>query len=416
MDRQISPKEKKKKQTKSLVKVGIVAAAAVVVVAALGRMLGDSIRLDDVKTGTADMGAIETTISTLGRLMPLSEENVVAPISSRILEVYKNPGDSVVEGEPLLKLDLSSVDSEYQQRLNEKEIRENQLLQLQIRLENAISSMLLKRQIDEMRLQQSQAELEREKFLDSIGASTGTNVRKVEVEYKQAVLEHELLLQDIANEQKRAAAELRVQELEFANFESNLATTERLLMDARIFSPRTATLTYINNQIGSQVSTGSNIATVSDLSRFKIDAEVSDLQAEKLRMGASALIRSGSEEYTGTVTNITPSATGGVVKFTITLDDTVGQRLRSGSNAEVFVRHGILDNVVRLPNSLIFGSGRGSYDVWVVEGNKAVKRSVTIGESSYEYVEVTAGLQPGETVILSDMTRYIKKETIRIKK
>ena len=49
-------------------------------------------------------------------------------------------------------------------------------------------------------------------------------------------------------------------------------------------------------------------------------------------------------------------------------------------------------------------------------GRTRRKREVSLGESSYEYVEIADGLNEGDRVILSDMERYKDKQTLKIRK
>lgn len=44
-----------------------------------------------------------------------------------------------------------------------------------------------------------------------------------------------------------------------------------------------------------------------------------------------------------------------------------------------------------------------------------MKRKVNLGESGFENVEVIAGLEEGEEVVISDMGRYREKEVLTIK-
>ena len=59
--------------------------------------------------------------------------------------------------------------------------------------------------------------------------------------------------------------------------------------------------------------------------------------------------------------------------------------------------------------------GPGTYEIWVVDGSRAVKRKVKLGESGFDYIEVADGLSPGEKIIMSDMERYTNKTELRTK-
>jgi HlyD family secretion protein len=50
-----------------------------------------------------------------------------------------------------------------------------------------------------------------------------------------------------------------------------------------------------------------------------------------------------------------------------------------------------------------------------VSGGEALKRKVWLGESSYSHVEVKDGLSEGETVITSDMNRYLDDNKLKFK-
>ena len=60
--------------------------------------------------------------------------------------------------------------------------------------------------------------------------------------------------------------------------------------------------------------------------------------------------------------------------------------------------------------------GRGEYELLVCTSeNEMVKRKVQLGDSNFEYVEVMSGLQPGDKVVVNDMSAYKNKNKLKIK-
>lgn len=414
MDRALSPAVKRKKMRKRLLRLAVAGIAVAAAVLILNAVLENSLDAEQLTIAAADRGAIEISIGASGKLTPLTEEIIVSPISSRILETYRNPGDSVEAGEPLLRLELASVETEYKQKLDEYEMMKSKLVQTEVRLENTISELEMQQQVKQMQLRQLETDLRSEKYLDSIGAGTPDKMRRAGLNYEEAKLQLAQLGQKIDNERKNAAAEQRVQQLELSIFEKTLAEKARLLNDARILSPRKATLTYINNQIGAQVTQGAQVAIVADLTRFKAEAEIADGHREKLSVGSKTVIRTGGVELAGTVVNIKPSVANGVVQFTVVPEQSDHPGLRSGLSVDIHVLCGLRQNVLRLPYGDYYKYGPGTYSLWVVHDGQARKREVSLGRSGYDFVEVLDGLKEGERVILSDMDRYAKLETIRI--
>lgn len=413
MDREIPLSEQRKERRKQIIRYGAIIVGLAIVVIIVVNFLQGSISSKNVIIGTVDRGMIEVTVNASGKVIPLTEEIIVSPINSRILEVYKEAGDSVNKNEPILKLELASIETDYKQKLDEKEMKKSKLIQSQVSLDNTISDLQMQLQVKDMKLKQLQTELKNERYLDSIGASTSDKVRQAALNYEVAKLELQQLKEQIVNEKKNASAEVKVQQLDLSIFEKSLAESARLLKDARILSPHRATLTYVNNQIGSQVSAGTQIAIVSDLSHFKVLAEIADSYAEKLSSGAKAIIKIGQLQLEGTVVNITPSVKNGVINFTVMLKDSGNSRLRSGLKTDVYVTHGIQDDVLRIPNSTYY-IGAGEYELWVVKNGEAEKKKIKLGESSFEYVEVISGLEKGEQVIISDMNQYKNKQKLKI--
>ena len=61
-------------------------------------------------------------------------------------------------------------------------------------------------------------------------------------------------------------------------------------------APRSATLTWINDQVGASVSQGSNLAILSDLSSFKVEGEIVDSYADKITAGNRVNVVIGGRE------------------------------------------------------------------------------------------------------------------------
>ncbi len=54
-------------------------------------------------------------------------------------------------------------------------------------------------------------------------------------------------------------------------------------------------------------------------------------------------------------------------------------------------------------------------DLFVIRTNKAVRETVTTGLIGTEYVEIVAGLSPGDSIIISDISRSKRKREIEFK-
>ena len=413
MDREISKEVQRKEQRKQFIRIGTAVGGFIVLIVVVISMLQTSLKRKDLNISTVDKGVIEVSVSASGKVIPAFEEIINSPINSRIVEVYKRGGDSVDVGTPILKLDLQSAETEYNKQLDEEQMKSLQLEQQRVTNHNKLSEMEMNLKVSRMELDRKAVELRNERYLDSLGAGTTDKVRQVELDYNVSILKLKEDEQKYKNEQALAEADLKVKELELNIFRKSLAETRRTLEDAQIRSPRKAILTYVNNEIGSQICQGAKVAIVSDLSHFKIEGEIADTYGDRIAAGSKAVIKIGSEKLDGTVSDVTPLSKNGVISFTVQLEEDNHKRLRSGLKTDVYVMNAVKDDVLRIANSSYY-VGKGEYELFVVNGNQLLKRKVQLGDSNFEYVEVVSGLQEGDQVIVSDMNAYKDKNKLKI--
>ena len=409
MDREISKEVRRKEQRKQIIKIGAGVGSIVLLVAVVISFLQTSLNRKDITISKVDKGVIEVSVSASGKVIPAFEEIINSPINSRIVEIYKKGGDSVDVGTPILKLDLQSAETEYNKLLDEEQMKSLQLEQQRVTNHNKLSEMEMNLKVSRMELDRKAVELRNERYLDSLGAGTTDKVRQVELDFNVSQLKLKEDEQKYINEQALSEADLKVKELDLNIFRKGLSETKRTLDDAQIRSPRKAILTYVNNEIGSQIGQGAKVAIVSDLSHFKIEGEIADTYGDRIAAGSKAVIKIGSEKLDGTVSDVTPLSKNGVISFTVQLEEDNHKRLRSGLKTDVYVMNAVKDDVLRIANSSYY-VGKGEYELFVVNGNQLLKRKVQLGDSNFEYVEVVSGLQEGDQVIVSDMNAYNKNK------
>ena len=413
MDREISKEVRRRERMKFWTKWGSALLILILLVSVLFRYLQPSLKITDLSLSTVDVGSIDISIGASGKVVPAFEEIINSPINSRILEVYKKGGDSVDVGTPILRLDLLSAETDYENQLNEVRMNELKLEQLRIQNKSKLSEMEMQLKVSRMELNRKAVELRNEQYLDSLGAGTADKVRQVELDYNVSKLKLEEDEQKFIHEAAVGEADFKVKELELSIARKTLAEARQTLEDAQIRAPRKAILTFVNNEIGAQVAQGEKVAVVSDLSHFKIEGEIADTYGDRIAAGSRAVIKIGSEKLPGIVSDLTPLSKNGVISFSVRLDKDNHRRLRSGLKTDVYILTAVKDSVLRIQNGSYY-VGPGKYELFVRQGNELVRREVQLGDSNYEQVEVLSGLQLGEAVVISDMGDYKNKRKIKL--
>jgi HlyD family secretion protein len=95
----------------------------------------------------------------------------------------------------------------------------------------------------------------------------------------------------------------------------------------------------------------------------------------------------------------------GIVSFEIQPEERNSKQLRPNMKVEAFLVTARHPNTLRISNGAAF-KGSPVQDIFVLKKDRAYRRTVHIGMTNFDYVEITDNVQPGEVVITSDMSEY----------
>lgn len=170
-------------------------------------------------------------------------------------------------------------------------------------------------------------------------------------------------------------------------------------------------------RVGAPVSAGATLAVVVDAAALSLAAEVDETDVFLVQPGVPATVQvdaAPGASYAASVVSVdlapTASTRGGVsyrVVLTLgpgTMGEGAGEQIaprpRPGMSAVARLQVRQATDVVAVPVSAVVRDA-GDDVVWVSVGGSAERREVTLGAQGEETVEVTAGLGPGETVVVS---------------
>lgn len=414
MDREIPQEVRNKERNKKILKFAVPAAVVILLIVLVISSLHGKVKSTDLQFSTVDKGSIALTYPGSGAVAPAFEEIINSPINSRILEVYHKNGDKVDAGTPLLKLDLAMAETDVKKAEDEVAMKKCEVVQMHLNNQTQLNDLRMKIKVSEMKLNSLSVELKNERYLDSLGSGTTDKVREVEMNYHTGKLELEQLREEYSNSLKVKSADLQSKQLELNILQRNLGDIRKTLSDAQIRAPRKAVLTYINDQIGAQVGQSTKIAAVADLSHYKVNCSIADIYAGNTTVGSRVIVQGGGKKLEGTISDVAPLSQNGSIEFTVALDKDNDKVLRSGLKVDVFVLGVEKQRTMRVANGSYY-SKPGMYDMFVVDGNRLVKKKVRLGDGSYEYVEVLSGLKEGEKVVVNDMSDYKNTNHLKLK-
>jgi HlyD family secretion protein len=413
MDREIAPRVRRRKLVVRIAAgIGALLLGAAFILS-LSDWLRPSLSTDELRTGYVDRGAVRETVQASGTVQPAVERAVSSPVEARVLRIHKQAGDPVKAGDEILELDTSQTVlaiARLEERIGRKrsELEESRLKGASDRaeMESRIESAALD-------LELAQAHEARCRKLHREGLLSGETLAEAEVKARKAALETGRLRGALDNQLRTAQAVLDRIEMEIEVGVKELAMERDRLELASARAREDGVLVWVLPREGVTVARGEVLARIARLDRFHIDAKASDIHASRLRRGAPAEVEAAGTVLAGSVGAIRPAVEGGTVLFTVELDEPSHSLLRQSLRVDIHVEADVRRDVLRIPR-VPFTRGGKVQDVFVVEGDRARRRSVRVGLTGRHHMEIEEGLAEGEEVVLNDLRERMHLEEILI--
>jgi HlyD family secretion protein len=395
--------------------VGVGAGALLVVVLILlPGWLRPAVAREQIRTGTVDRGPVEGIVEAAGTVVPAFDGVISSPVEARVEKVLKRPGDLVKVGDAILALDTSTARLDLEKIEDQLSRKANEQQQLRISLERSLNDLRGQIEAQKLDVEALSYRLEQNRKLRAEGLVSEQTFKASEVEAKKARIQLEQLQGSVAAAGRSTDAQLAGVELDLATLRKERDDARRLLELATTRSDRAGVLTWVVLQEGTTVRRGDVIARIADLDSFRVEGTVSDVHSSSLHAGQTVRVKSNEQTLDGRLTAIDPTIENGAVKFKVDLDNPRYPKLRNALRVDVLVVTDTRANTLRVPRGP-FAQGGGSDDVFVVQGDHAIRRRVRFGVAGYDFYEVVDGLEPGEVVILSDMKDYQHLERVNLK-
>jgi HlyD family secretion protein len=402
-----------KRKRKTLLISGSVILLLALAIGWLRASFRPTLKRSAVTVSTVEKGEIENTINASGEVLPEFEETITSPINASVQEVILDAGSPVKPGQSVLTLDKSTSQTEYAKLKFQLESKHNDIQKLRLDLDKSFYDIQSSNDIKQLQINSLQADVENAKRLFRAGGGTQEDVSKAELSLRVAKLEKQQLENEIKSKQQTMRVEMKEAEIAASIQENDLNELGRKLKLANIIASREGVVTWVNKNIGTTIREGDALARIADLTSFKVQGSLSDNYLDQLHNSMPAIIRINETQIRGTVTNIQPSVQNSIISFGIQLDERNNKLLRPNMKVDVFLVTSSRVNTLRVANGPAF-KGVPTQDVFVLANGKAERRTVHIGLTNFDYVEIKDNVRPGEVIITSDMSDYKNTKEITI--
>lgn len=414
MDRPISDTKKKRRLGKNALRITGLIAVLVGALFVLRSLLTKELDYKDFQTATVEVGKVEEAITASGLVVPAFEQQLTAPVTAAIQEVHRQSGDKVERGDTILQLDEEYIRLQYESLADQLELKKNKITRLRHEYDKNIQDLAYESEIKALQISSLEAQLADTKRLREIGSATPEEVDQAQLQLDIARLEKQKLDNELRFREQVLPGDRRNLELEVRMEEKKSSELARKLRETSVIAPRSGVITWINEDLGKQVSEGELLVRLADLQRYRIEATCSDRYAAQVKIGLPVRVRINQTDLNGRISTILPAVENNTVAFIVELDEPDHPKLRPNRRVEVFLIANAREQALRLKNGPAF-RGKTIQPLFVVDGKEARRTEARIGLTSVDYVELLeTDLQPGQQVIISDMAAYEHLEQIKL--
>jgi len=414
VDRPIAQSAIRTRRWRRLGLLALALSGLVLLLAALAGWMQPSLRRSHLRTAHVTRGPIAETLTASGTVVPAHEHVITSPIDTRVTRILLSPGDPVASGQAVLLLDVTETRLALDTLEDRIALKENERARAQLDLSGQLEELRGRQEVKTLELRSCEFEAARNRQYFELGLFSQDEVRKAETDAERARIELRQLEASIANAERTLRARQEGLDLEIAILRKEREEAARRLELAAATSERAGILTWIVPSEGTAVRRGDEIARISDLSAFRVDATLSDVHAARVHPGQEAVVRTGETRLSGQVASVRPTVENGAVTLEVSLDEPSHPVLRHNLRVDVYLVTARRDSTLRLPRGP-FLARDGRHVVFVVEGDHARRRAVRLGLASYDEFEILAGLQEGDEVIISDMSDYMNLKEVKLR-
>jgi HlyD family secretion protein len=230
------------------------------------------------------------------------------------------------------------------------------------------------------------------------------SVEQKRLEITRAGVTSQLAPQEADIAEKKAAADLQSRRLDDLKVKAGMQGVLQCVCS----NPTTQV------ERGSQVNPGSNLARVANPSMLKAELRIAETQTKDIKIGQYAEVDTRNGVVKGKVSRIDPASSNGTVGVDVTLEGALPPGARPDLSVDGTVRLEELNNIIYVGRPA-FGQENSSVSLFKVGADgEAVRTTVKLGRSSVNTIEIVEGLQPGDQVILSDMSTYDEYQRVKL--
>lgn len=352
-----------------------------------------------------------------GTLVPEEVRAVTARTAGVVEEIVLLPGAPVQPDTVILR--LSNPDVQLAARTAEWDLQQGRAdfrnLEASLQTQRLQQRSTAAQAEANFKIARLQADRDRELYAENLISELQLELSVTNAE--EAELRHGIEQERVAQVEEQIEAQLESRRTQVDQLEAQYQQAMADLADLEVKAGMVGQVQEMPMEVGASVGPGTVLARVVQPDKLKAELRIPETQAKDIIIGQDATIDIRTDTIPGRVTRIDPAAQQGTVTVDVEL---LTDQLPPGARPQLSVDGTV--EITRLPDVLYvgkpaYGQSNSTVGIFKVteDGTHAVRVNVELGLASVNLIEVLRGLEQGDRVILSDMSRYDSVDRVALR-
>ena len=370
---------------------------------------------DTVYMDTVERGEMLRNVRGTGTLVP-EQLRWITPITNGTVErLVLRPGATVRPDTVVIELSNPELEQQaLETRLQlDAALARYESRRVELRSQELTQQASLKMVESELSQAEYEAELDEKLFKDNLVSEL--QVRQKQSRVSELRIRHEIEQQRLAIQADSTKATLAAEQADVDRLRTMYQLRQSQVADLQVTAGIAGVLQQVEVEEGASVTPGTNLARVGDPTRLMAQLRIAETQARDIVEGQPAAVDTRNGVIPGHVIRIDPSVQQGTVTVDVALDGELPRGARPDLTVDGTIELERLENVIYVGRP-VFGREQSVVILFKLDpdSDDAVRTRVSLGRASVSFIEVLDGLQPGDQVVLSDMSQWDSFDRVRL--
>ncbi len=368
-------------------------------------------------TDTVKRGSMLRQVRGLGSLIPSHEDvrQIPAETEATVIRIVKLPGSLVDPNTVLVEMTNPQLEQEALDAQLQTKAAEAELQSLKVKLESDLMTQKAGAATVSADYSEAQRQAQTDKSLYDLGVISGLAAKASEGKAQEMVTRNQIEDDRLKINEKAIVSQLAVQQAKVDEMRALAQLKQEQLERLKVKAGVAGVLVELPLQVGQHVLPGTELAKIVQPNHLMAELKIPETQARDVQIGEPASVDTHNGVISGTVSRVDPAVQNG----TVTVDVQLTGELPKGARPDLSVDGTIdlekLDNVLYVGRPA-FGQEDSTISMFKLDpdGKGASRVQVKTGRASVNLIQIDSGLHEGDTVILSDMSRYDNTDRVRL--